>query len=237
MDFENVYSALADTPRPNRRVMRVWAAWKMESPLRGQVGKPGGVADLQLLLRGERRRARRRAVGLLGNGQTRALGADVFQLDQQPVREGLLQREAPRLRIGQLIILVDRVRVGDGLRRNRRERVLQRLAIGRAGGERDVGRKRRLCRHAGSEPAVRRAAEENAVAAADHARVLLRRPPRETQPRRVVVLVRVYQAGRVFAGVRPNAIGRRHHLHRVNLRVDVQVRQGPYNSVYGAKYS
>ena len=79
----------------------------------------------------EQRSARRRSIGLLDHAEIGALGADVFEFDQQVVRQRVLHREDPVLRVRQPVIRIDGEGVGDGLGRDDGEAVLQRQRIER----------------------------------------------------------------------------------------------------------
>ena len=179
----------------------------------GLVDETGGIGD-GTLQPGEG--IRRKLIGVLDDIKARSLDADVFQLHDQIVRQGLRDCDGPILRVRRQIVLVDGVRIGHRARRGhgsigtlrrhdetalQREPVAglhQREAVDQAGG----GGKLRLAGQVARHVGISRAAIANAVAAADHAAVLLGRPPGESDTRGKFTRVAVHQRGGELAGER-----------------------------------
>src|SRR5215467_4280261 len=112
----------------------------------------------------------------------RALRAEVFGFDHESVRQRILNREDPLLRVSKFVAGVDGVGVGEAVcnRRLRQKTILDGQRIPHAGAEGYGSRERRLRRQLANDLRIGRSTVENTVAAANGRAVLTPWPPGES---------------------------------------------------------
>ena len=178
--------------------------------------------------------AGRRRVGQDGLIEVGSLGAVIRDGAHQRMSQILLHGKLPHLRVADAVIGVDGVGVGELILSRDIREVLVHGHILRQRGSRHIEGlgEWRLLRHIVGDIVVHGSVVIRAVAAAHHHGPLGEGPPRETDARGNVVLIRVDQRGRQRAGVGSGLSGlhlRHGGVSRRHIQIDhlvIQLRDG-----------